>query len=278
MIKSIILEDIIDNQESLSLMLDKYCPEIELCGVASNIDEAIELFKLSAPQLMFLDVQLDKGTSFDFLDCIEKEGYTNYEVIFVTGHGSYENVTKAIEFSAIDFITKPIEAIKLKNAVDKAVKRIGSESQNLQISFLLNYLKQSNNPVHKNKIALSLIKGVIEFVEISDIIWLQADGVVTHIFLADGTTLVANKNLGHYCALLTSEDYFFQISNSILVNLDYVKRYKHSDLSITLKNNIILYSSTRGGQDFKKFLEESKVYRKLDNSSGNPLMSFLKSI
>lgn len=280
MIKALILEDTIDNRDTLIRTLQVDCSEIELVGTAETVAEAYALYKKYLPELLFLDINLDKETSFDLLLKLKQEELTNYEVIFVTGHGSYENITRAIEFSALDFITKPIEVRKLKTAIDKVIKRLGGNTINKQVEMLLEHLLRTsatNASFHKKRsMAFTLLKGIIEFVYFEDIVKLEADGVVTHVSLVNGTKLTANRNLGHYCTLLTSEYHFFQISNSILVNLDFVKRYNHSECALTLRDGSTIFASRRGGQDFKRFLEDSREYKSLDQENRNVLLNFLK--
>ena len=88
--------------------------------------------------------------------------------------------------------------------------------------------------------------------------YLEADGTVSYIYLQNETKLTAVRNLGHYSKLLMAEYNFFPVSNGLLVNLDFVKRYNHSELTVNLTNGKHLYASRRGGQDFRRFLNDNK--------------------
>jgi len=274
MIKAIMVEDMLANREVLRTMLAGVCPQVELLGEAENVEQGYRLIKSVQPDLVFLDIQLDRETSFDLLDRLYAEDAIGFEIIFITGVGTFENVTRAIEFSALDFIHKPISEEKLVKAVEKAAKRINRPQYNRQIELLLDIL---NHPAQKSRrIAFHLLKGIIEFVLVDDIVLLEADGPVTHIRLRDGVNLTAMKNLGHYSRLLTTEYNFFQISNDKVVNLDFVKRYNHAELTLTLVDGTHVIAARRGGQDFRRFLSENKEYKSLEGGGG--LVGMLKGL
>ena len=255
-IRTIIVEDIQANREALRKLLSIACPYVQIIAEAETIEEAERLIKESQPDLVFLDIEVKRATSFELLEKLHTDGIINFEIIFFTAHGTYEYATRAIEFSALDFLTKPLNVEKLKTAVEKAVKKLDQAQSQDQIALLLDTLSRPQSL--SSRIAFHLIKGVIEFVHVEDILYLEADGGITYIFLKDGKKLTAMKNLGHYSKLLTEEYHFFPISNSMVVNTAYVKRYNHAELCINLTNGEHLYASRRGGQDFKKYLNENK--------------------
>jgi two-component system LytT family response regulator len=274
MIQAIIVEDTFDNRETLKKILADECPQVRLLGEAENVKQGCDLITSMNPDLVFLDIQLGKGTSFDLLEELHAQDAIHFEIIFVSGHGTFENYTRAIEFSALDFINKPIEAEKLVKAVEKAAKRLGGRQYNRQIELLLEHLHRPN--AKSRRIAFHLLKGIVEFVQVEDIVRCEAEGVVSHVHLKDGSKLTAMKNLGYYSRLLTVEHNFFQISNDMLINLDFVRRYNHSELAITLTDGQVVYASRRGGQDFRKFLNDNKEYGRLEETQG--LASLLKGL
>jgi two-component system LytT family response regulator len=267
MIRAIIIEDMPANREVLRHMLQEYCPEVIVSGEAETVEQGYELVKKEQPDLVFLDIQFDRETSFKLLDDLYAEDAINFEIIFVTGVGNYENVTRAIEFSALDLIHKDfLTSDKLKKAVEKAARKLSRPQYNRQIEMLLDLLGKSGG--RSRRIAFHLPRGVIEFVQVDDIVVLEADGVVTYVRLSNGTKFTAMKNLGHYSKLLTAEYDFFQISSDTVVNLDYVKRYNHSELTLTLTDGSHLIAARRGGQDFRRYLSENKKYGKVEEKDG----------
>lgn len=274
MLKAIMVEDMLANREVLRTMLTELCPQVELVGEAENVEQGYHLIKSARPDIVFLDIQLDRETSFDLLDRLHEEDAIGFEIIFITGVGTFENVTRAIEFSALDFIHKPISEDKLVQAVEKAAKRINKPQYNRQIELLLDIL---SHPTQKSRrIAFHLLKGIIEFVPVDDVVLLEADGPMTHIRLRDGSKLTAMKNLGHYSRLLTSDFNFFQISNDKVVNLDFVKRYNHAELTLTMLDGSRLIAARRGGQDLRRFLSEHKAFKNIEDKGG--LLGLLKQL
>jgi two-component system LytT family response regulator len=262
-IKAIIIEDSKGNREALKSLLKSECPEVTIIGEASDIDAGYELIKDTEPDLVFLDIQLKDQTSFDLLDRLVKEDSINFEIIFTTAYGNFEYATRAIAYSALDFITKPIDSQKLKQAVEKAKSRISKEQYRNQIKLLLENISSPQS--NANRIAIHLTKGVIEFVPVDDIRYLEADRTITYVYLKEGEKLNAMRNLGHYSKLLVGEHPFHHISNKFVVNLDYVKRYTHSNLTVELEDGTELNASRRGGQDFRRFLNnQDGMKNKLD--------------
>ena len=278
-IKTLIIEDVRANRETLIKLLEGSQHDLDICGEAETVEDGYQLISEHQPDLVFLDIQLKDGTGFDILSQFHKENRINFEIIFFTAHGNFENATKAIEYSALEFITKPVDPEKLALALEKAEKKIkesnvASTQYNDQISLLLENLGRGN--LKGKRIAIHLIKGIIEFVNVEEIVYLQAEGTITRVFLEDGSSLTAVKNLGNYSKLLTSDYNFFPISNSIVVNLDYVKRYNHGELTVILTTGESLFASRRGGQDFKKLLNDNKG--RFGNLEGSGLVGFFKRI
>lgn len=262
-IKALIIEDSIDNREALKTLLSQNCPEVMIEGEAGDVEKGYELILEKDPELVFLDIQLKNHTSFDLLDRLLKNDSIDFEIIFITAHGSFEYATRAIAYSALDFITKPIDSQKLVDAVNKAQSRLNGDQYGDQIRMLLENLSTPQSQV--NRIAIHLTKGVIEFIPVEEIMYLEADRTITYVYLTEDRKLNAMRNLGHYSKLLVSDHPFYPISNKIVVNLDYVTRYNHSILTVTLENGKKIQASRRGGQEFRRFLNNQEgMHGKLD--------------
>jgi len=219
------------------------------------------------PDLIFLDIQIKDKTGFDLLQNLQSHKHLSFRIIFMTAHKEFEHATKAIDYSALDFITKPIDHNKLSKTVSKAETMIFEErkkneafdskdrSYKEQIKMLLGLLNSKNeNP--KN-IPFHLVKGVVEYFEVANILKLEAEKNITVVHALDGTSFKAMKNLGYYSKLLTENYHFFTINKSIVINLDQVKRYKHSELEVTLIDGSKIYASRRGGKLFKDLINKN---------------------
>ncbi len=97
-------------------------------------------------------------------------------------------------------------------------------------------------------------RGVIELVELSTIVYFEADENVSIIYLTNNHKLHSSKNFGHFLGLLSDKKEFVQISKSCLVNLTHVKQYNHQDKSLKLKSNDSLVVSHRFSKSLHKYL------------------------
>jgi two-component system, LytTR family, response regulator len=258
--KTIFVEDTASHRQTIEQILNEI-DEVELLGSADSLETGYALIQKTKPALVILDVELYPGTAFDLLERIQKVNEIDFEIIFLTGFSKLEYPIRAIQYAALDFIMKPIDAEKLKEAIARAGKKILQKQQsfqnNLQIKLLLQNLK-SPNEKQSNRIAFHRSKGAIEFVNVTDIIYCEAEKEITNIFLKDKSHFAAMKTLSYYTKLLETDFNFFRISDKCLVNLDYLKTYNHNkDYELELTTGKILYASRRGGQELKQRVNNS---------------------
>lgn len=247
---ALIVEDIQDTSDFIRQRLCQLLPQLNPIHQAYNIDEAYGKILSTSIDIVFLDIQLSTGTGFDLLKRLSEEGNINFEIIFITGESAKEYTLRAIKYSAIDFLYKPLDDTELMVAVNKALDKLNQKKHNRQIQLLLERISESSSAPN-NKIAFHLHNGIIEFIDITEIKYLQADGVITYVYLNNDKKLAATKNLGFYKDMLINDYSFHSISNSLLVNGDYIKRYDHRQLVVTLTDGTYLYASKRFGKDFK---------------------------
>lgn len=124
MLRALIVEDEKHNRETLKNLLTEFCPEVQVAGMAASVDEALLLIRSVRPDLVFLDIELQTGTGFDLLSQLKD---LDFEVIFTTAFEQY--AIKAIKFSSLDYLLKPIDLEELQAAVAKALKRQSATSK-----------------------------------------------------------------------------------------------------------------------------------------------------
>ncbi len=224
--KAIIVEDEIHNREALKNLLVEFCEDIAIAGTASTVDEAVELIQKMKPDVVFMDIELQTGTGFDVLGRIRD---LNFEVIFTTAFEHY--AIKAIKFSSLDYLLKPIDVEELQGAVNKARIRNRESSQRLQLEVLL----ANMNGKSIKKICLATTDR-IEFVRVSDIVMCEASGSYTNIYLIDKRKVIVSKHLKEYETLLADEN-FMRVHNSFLINLNEVKQFVKSDGGYIIMND-----------------------------------------
>jgi len=122
-IKAIIIDDQISAINSLKQdLLELFPNDIQVIGESTTLREAVLLFKEVKPELIFLDIDLKKGTGFDFLEEIANFDYNNFKVIFTTAFNQF--AIKAIKFSAFDYLLKPIDPDDLEESIKRLKKEI----------------------------------------------------------------------------------------------------------------------------------------------------------
>src|SRR4051812_47119913 len=119
MIKAIIVDDEPYCCQTLVTLLNRYCPMVEITGVYYSGVSALTAIKVMPPQVLFLDIEMPKMNGFELLKQLPE---INFELIFTTGYDQY--AIKAIRFSALDYLLKPIDREELQKAVQKAVQRL----------------------------------------------------------------------------------------------------------------------------------------------------------
>ncbi|MGX5816935.1 LytR/AlgR family response regulator transcription factor [Chitinophaga lutea] len=248
--KALIVEDEMLSRDFLANLVREYCPRLDLIGTASNVDEAVSLINAQQPEIIFLDIEMQTGTGFDVL---ERVRYYPFQVIFTTAFDHY--AIKAIKFSAIDYLLKPMNVQELESAVDKALKHIGGGRDGRLESLLQNLRKPSGE---EYSVSLATSEGV-DFVPLSQIIRLEAKGPYTIFFLRDGRQIMVSRNLKEY-ELSLSEHGFFRIHNSYMINLREVKRWVKTDGGYAVMSDDVLVAiSPKKKDEFMSLMTKRMV-------------------
>lgn len=227
MVRSIIVDDEMKSRESLKILLEEFCENVEVLAVCQNVAEGVEAIRTHKPDVVFLDIQMQRETGFDLLVQIKP---IDFEVIFTTAYTEY--AIKAFKFSAIDYLLKPINIEELKKAVDKVEKKLNS-----RISERVEQLIQNLRPTSMQnfKLALPTSDGLI-FVKVDDIIYCEASSNYTEIYTIDGKKHLVSRTLKEYEDLLVEHN-FFRIHNSHLINLGSIKKYVRGEGGYVIMSN-----------------------------------------
>ncbi len=220
MIKAIIVDDEQRSRDALNGLIERYCPEVFIIAQANGCLDGIEKAKKFNPDIVFLDIQMPDGSGFNFLEAFEK---FNFEVIFTTAHDQY--AIKAIRYSALDYLLKPIDPDELKAAVRKFMQKQDKGQINNNIKVLLENLKSPSN--ESKKIILSTSEGM-HIVSTDDIIRCESDDYYTKFFFLNATSILISKTLKQNEAIL-SDFNFIRPHKSHLINIKYIKNYLKVD-------------------------------------------------
>ncbi len=248
MIKAIIVDDELGARESLSKMLEKNCTSVQIIAKADSMQSAYESIINLHPDLVFLDIEMPNGNAFDLLEKIKE---IDFDIIFTTAYDHY--AIKAIKFSAIDYILKPIDPEELVQAVHRYEEKSGQKNMlDKKFKTLLNNLKPENK---LKKVGIPDGDGLI-FINLADIIRCDSDGNYTFFILTSGKKIVASRTLGEYEQLF-ADDNFFRVHRSHLINLQHVKKYlKGEGGYVIMSDNSQVEVSRRNKNDFLQKLAQ----------------------
>ncbi|MBO0331248.1 LytR/AlgR family response regulator transcription factor [[Muricauda] lutisoli] len=227
-LKAVIIEDEKHGREILKSMLEEFCKDVQVIALAGSVEEAVKVLSIYSPDIVFLDIELQSGVGFDVLNQIKEP---SFEVIFTTAFEKY--AIKAIKFSSLDYLLKPIDLDELQQAVEKARTRMDTNVYREQLDTLMESISRGN--IRPEKICLATTAGM-EFIAIDDIIACKANGSYTSFVLEDNNNLLVSKHLKEYENLL-SEHQFMRVHNSYLINLKKVKKYIKSDGGYLIMSN-----------------------------------------
>jgi len=249
MITAIIVDDEPYSCETLVTLLERYCPDVKVLDICYSAASALKSINEQKPQLLFLDIEMPHMNGFEML---EKLPETDFELIFTTSYDQY--AIKAIRFSALDYLLKPIDQDDLRKAVQKVANNSNHASEQ-QIKILLQKLNQPTIAV--NKIAIPTMEG-LQMIFVESIISCAADRNYTVIMLKNGQKIIASRTLKELEEML--EDYsFIRVHHSYLVNLNEVDKYIKGEGGYLLMSNGTNIDVSRSRKEFLlKKLQPSK--------------------
>lgn len=219
MIKAIIIDDEPQAIVSLKQEIKMYCPNIEIIGTASNVEEGVALIKNTPEmELLFLDIQLTNGVGFDILEQVD---HFEFKTIFTTAYSDF--AMKAIKFSALDYLLKPVDGEELQVAIEKIKRTSSNDLQKQMMSLMENYKRKES---FNKKIALSTSDG-IHIYETGEILRCTSEGNYSNIHFVNGKKLMVSKTLKELENLLCDSDQFERIHKSHIINIDHLRSYSN---------------------------------------------------
>lgn len=246
MIKAILIEDERIIAEEFKRIVAKVSEETEIVNIFSTVQESIEyLSQNEAPDLIFSDVQLSDGSSFDIFNKVNIKS----PVVFVTAYDNF--IVNAFEHNGIDYLLKPVDERDLAKAIAR-YKTLESHFNHHQ-SFVNSFL-------HKPKTRMIVRKGIENIaLKVDDIVIVYTENKIVYVLDKDGRKYLSDKNLAEFYQQLDSR-IFFRANRQYIVNIGFVKSYKtyekvklQVDLTLPLSNHHIVVSQEMA-PDFRKWM------------------------
>ena len=223
MIKILIVDDEVAAGSIMKILIEKHIPVPTQIHVCENANDALEMLKTFHPTLVMLDIEMPNMNGFDFLSMVTDN---NFDVIFTTAFNQY--AIKAIRFSALDYLLKPIDKLDLQNAINRHIIKQQNQQQQLLVSNLLTNLQQKDPKDFK--LALATTEGVF-FYDPQEILYCEGESNYTRFTFTNHKQMLVSKTLREYEELLT-EHGFLRIHKSYLVNEKFVSRIEKEGILI----------------------------------------------
>ena len=220
-IRAIIVEDHDEARDYLIRLLNNNFDNISILGHSDNIEDAVSLIDQLQPELIFMDIELTDGLSFEIF---KRVSYHNFEVIFITAFQEF--TMKALEHYAFSYLTKPLDVEKLISTINRYISKKERMYDQYKFQLLSSFLqtKEAKIMIHTGNEYVSI--------KMNQILKCLASGNYTEFYLSNQKKYVASKNLKYYENLLTEKG-FFKANRSAMINVDFIA-------SIYKKETIIL--------------------------------------
>ena len=216
MIKAILIDDEVHCLDTLNILLTDYCPEVNVMEICPSSKKGMAAIEKLKPELVFLDIEMPLMNGFELLQQFKE---IPFAVIFTTSYDQY--AIKAIRFSALDYLLKPIDPKELTTAVNKVKVQKNLPSVE-QFQMLMNQIQHKETSFAK--IALPTADG-FELIPADQLVRCEADDNYTHVYLKNKVKIIVCRTLKEIEEQLGDFSSFMRVHNSTLVNLNEVTKY-----------------------------------------------------
>jgi DNA-binding LytR/AlgR family response regulator len=212
MIKTVIIEDERLIAEEFKKMLMGASAEMEIVGSFSTVKESVDYLSVNvSPDIIFSDVQLPDGLSFDIFNRVNIKS----PVVYVTAYDNF--ILNAFESNGIDYLLKPVD--------QKDIEKTLSKYRTLKDHFD-NHRSFINNFYKKQKTRLLVRRGIENIIlKTSDIVIFYTENKLVYVIDKDGKKFIADKNLSDLNEEL-DPGVFFRVNRQYIINIGFVKSYK----------------------------------------------------
>jgi two-component system LytT family response regulator len=251
--KAILVDDEPDGIKTLKKLLELNCPEVEIVASCGNALFARQKLEELKPDLVFLDIRMPGMSGLDLLAELPEK---DFEVIFVTAHNEY--LLQALQFSAVDYLMKPVDEDRLTEAVQRVKKRLLHERAPGHTDALLHNINKAGFPLEM-RLVLPTLKG-FTIVKLEEIVYCEAQRSYTIFRLVNNKTIMISRPLFDYEGILAGTT-FLRIHKSFLINLLHIKEYLRGEGgTVVMSNGMEIEVSRRKKELFLTKVKEHFKY------------------
>lgn len=247
MIRTVIIEDEIHLREINRMMLENNFPDIEIVGETGKVEEAVNLIQNLKPNLVLCDIELEDGNCFQVL---QKCKPYKFRPVFITAFNQY--AIKAIKFSAIDYILKPVNEFEFCEAIQRAINSLPENTAELQTD---NFMSHMNSGGATKKVVLRTADSM-HLVDMHEILYCKSDNSYTTFFLKEKKEITVSRSIKEFSELFSDYN-FLRPHQSYLVNLSAITKIDKTDGGfIIMQNGAEIPISSRRKQAIFEELEK----------------------
>jgi len=248
MIKTILIEDERLIAEEFKSILHRASAETEIVGSFTSVKESVEWLSANeAPDLIFSDIQLADGLSFEIFNRV----IVKSPVVFITAYDQF--MVNAFEHNGIDYLLKPIDEVDLARTLTK-YKSLEDHFNPSQL--FMDGFRQ------KPKSRLIVRKGIENIaLKLNDVVLIYTEEKLVFVIDREGKKYMIDKRLGEL-ELELDKDMFFRANRQYIVNIGFIKSYKTFErvklqvdlLMSNINHHIVISQET--APSFKKWISE----------------------
>jgi len=214
--KVIIIDDEKRARISLALLLQEYCPEVEIVAECENLPEGVKAIRKHNPDLVLLDIEMPGHSGLELVNFFDEKDIT-FSIVFTTAYNEY--AIQAFKLSALDYLLKPIVPEELMNAVARLERQKGIQFKALAANIQNETFEKIAVPSGN---CLILLK-------IADILFIKGEGAYSEVTMKDNIKHLVSRNLKNFEDILLKDNRFLRAHKSYLVNFNEVISFNKSD-------------------------------------------------
>lgn len=239
-LRAVICDDEEKARRLLKHLLEQSLIPVEVVAEAGNLPDAVIAINETRPDLLFLDIEMPQYSGLQILD-FYKERELPCELVFVTAYNEF--AMQALRLSALDYILKPATLDVIEELLQRFEKNSGEKKKRVEVL-------KGHYEKPFSRIALPNSSG-FQFVEIKHILYLEADGMYTHLMMVTGETILVSKPLVDFERLLQGDRSFFKVHRKYIINLNHMTSFTRSTSEIQMDSGVMIPLSRHRKQEFE---------------------------
>ena len=252
-IKALIIEDEEPAAARLKKLIAQADPEIEITEIIVSISSAVKYLAKNTPDLIFLDIHLADGESFEIFN----QTTVTSPIIFTTAYDQF--ALRAFKLNSLDYLLKPVKSEELQSALEKFKKMYGEESKAVDYAKLAEMLLKEKAEYKKR--LLIRYGDLFKTIDMKDAAYFYSENKISYVCTKNNARYALDNTLDELEKLLEPKE-FFRINRQFIVGIESIEKMiavSKSRVKLSLhppaeQETIV---STERSPDFKKWLADS---------------------